>query len=78
MVIELKVQFELPDDDFGKFSNAELSQILFDSYVNYVTISHFKDALEYYDTPSLKHISEYHRLWGNMTCNSKFTFECFE
>jgi hypothetical protein len=62
----------------------ELCQLLYDAYVNYVTVKHCEDALTWCvegnvgkpdEDPAKKQIHEYHRTWGKITGAAKVNYE---
>lgn len=46
MKVRLTIDLELPEK-FEEWPDLELSQFLFDSYVNYVTLQHYVEALHW-------------------------------
>ena len=78
MKVELKISLELPDN-CAKLSKAQLGELLFDAYVNYVTSRHAADALKWCakarvdcedEDAGAKRIYEYHELWRDITSNT--------
>ena len=73
MKIELNIQLDLPES-FEDYPDDELKQLIFDTYVNYATTSHLKDALEWSgnDSGFSKRISENHRMWSDICRKATF------
>lgn len=44
--ITLTIPLTIPDEMLRGVSEAELRQVLYDTYINYVTLKHHSDALE--------------------------------
>ena len=75
MEIELKIKLKLSDE--CKFlSDGELGQILFDSYINYVTVCHLRDASKWCskgkigsdnEDESAKILMDYHNNWADIS-----------
>ena len=63
------------------YSDAELSQNLFDDMINYMTVSHFHDAVEWMarskgdESSTEMIISRHHSLWGKIVDSGEWTFE---
>lgn len=57
MKVRLTVDLDLPDQ-YAAWTAAEMRQMLFDSYVNYVHIGHLEDALDHYDSGGLYTVDE--------------------
>jgi hypothetical protein len=74
MKIKLTIELDLPDE-CSSFSDGELSQLLFDEYVNYATCAHLEDATHWCcearvgtedENLQKKIIYEHHKIWGNI------------
>lgn len=50
MKIQLTIELDIPDE-LKEYTLPELQQWVFDGYVNYVTVSHYKDALTWLASP---------------------------
>lgn len=63
------------------YSDAELSQNLFDDMINYMTVSHFHDAVKWMalskgvESSSEYLISKHHSQWGKIVDSGEWTFE---
>lgn len=84
MKVTLMIELELPDDTFvvPGHENESLVQLLFDDYVNYVTATHYQDALKWCVRAKLdsdnedaeaKAIYLHHDRWGNICSKAKWT-----
>ena len=89
MKIQLTIELEMPDDTSTQLAatNEELSQLLFDTYVNYVTVSHMSDAVEWCakgkigsddEDARAKAIYQHHKLWGKICRDAKWSFKEIE
>jgi len=87
-VTKVKLEIELDIPDVSEFSDAEISQLVFDTYTNYVVVQHLQDAMYWLarptsqDQPSKaadKLISQHHRIWAKIaraaTHTAKITIE---
>ena len=67
--------------DIEDWSDEELAQNLFDDMINYMTISHLHDAVEWMalskgvESSSEMMISKHHSLWGRIVKSGEWTFE---
>jgi hypothetical protein len=86
MKVKLTIELELPDDvpELTEQGRNGLSQLLFDSYVNYVTCKHWEDARHWCakgkvgsdnEDLSAKLIYQYHNTWGHICRDAKWDFE---
>jgi hypothetical protein len=86
MKITLTIELDLPDsiDLVEGAETASLGQLLFDSYVNYVTVSHLVDAQKWCvkarlgsesEDPGAKLIYHYHNTWADICQNATWKFE---
>lgn len=80
MEIELKVKLKLPDS-CNSMSDDELGQLLFDSYINYVTVSHLRAATKWSSTfeheseeekARSKNLMNYHNTWADISNQPEF------
>ena len=62
MKIQLDIQLDVPGVE--EYSEAELRQLMFDAYVNYVTVQYMSDAIRWHGKD--KTIAEYHSNWGKI------------
>lgn len=83
MKVQLTIDLILPDD-CQEMNDAEISQVLFDGYTNYVTVSHARDAVKWCARGKIgsdnedkvaKHIYKYHETWRNVADQAVWTFE---
>jgi hypothetical protein len=86
MKVKLTIELELPDETPGmlKAQQEDLGQLLFDVYINYATLRHFRDSLEWCargkvgsdnEDPRAKLIYQHHDTWGKICQNAKWDFE---
>lgn len=86
MKVKLTIELELPDDvpELTEHGRDGLSQLLFDSYINYATCKHFQDSVTWCakgkvgsdnEDPRAKLIYQYHDNWGHICSNVKWDFE---
>ena len=82
MKIKLEIELDVGNALDGK-SDEEIAQILFDSYVNYTTVQHFGDTLQYCslgkigsDNPDMTYaqLYHYHQNWGEICSAAKWNF----
>lgn len=81
MKIELKIGLDLPDE-CQTMSQAELQQLLFDEYINAITLHHREKAMDWayqsvleadnpeklpIDNNQAKKLYLHHKLWGDTT-----------
>lgn len=75
MKIQLTIELDIPDE-MKEYSLPELQQWVFDGYVNYVTVSHYKDALTWMAEPASviqAKIALNHTNWGDWANNAKWS-----
>lgn len=81
MKVELAIRLDLPDE-CSKMSDDEISQIIYDNYVNYATCSHLKDSAKWCargrigsedEDVSAKRIYVVHRNWGEICSNASWS-----
>ena len=86
MKIKLIIELELPDQtpEVLEEYNEALGQLLFDDYINYVTINHMSDAVEWCSKGRLgsekedlaaKQIYQHHKTWGRICRDATWNFE---
>ena len=82
MKIKLEIELDVCDSLDGK-SDEQISEILFEGYINYVAEQHLGDAVEYCslgrvgsETPYFGYtqLFNYHKRWGKMCSEAKWTF----
>jgi hypothetical protein len=85
MKIELSIELDIPGIE--DWSNEEISQNIFDDYINYATVSHLQDAVKWCAISGSKKsvdfqnetlIFKHHELWGDICRNAKWTLEKVE
>ena len=78
MKITLTVELDLPDDMVA-WSDAELRQMLFDSYTNYVPLQHLNESLhwmcESVEDSSAQLIADIHTKWYYITKDPPWSFK---
>ena len=83
MKVRLTVELDLPDD-FEKYTDRELLELIDGEYFNYITCSHTEDALKWCakgkigtenEDPLDKRIFENHAMWSEICKRSKWTIE---
>lgn len=75
MKIQLTIELDIPDE-IKEYTLPELQQWVFDGYVNYVTVSHYKDALTWMAQPTSitqAEIVQNHDNWGNWANTAKWS-----
>ncbi len=76
--VTIIMTIDVPDSE--KYSDGELSQLLFDEVVNYATVTHLSDAVDWLSQSLSKQntseaiISEHHRIWGKIMKACEWTF----
>lgn len=73
MKIKLEIELEVPDV-CEEMPNDELDQLLFDTYINYVTISHHRDALRFM-SENVSDLANYHATWGDICSSANFVIK---
>lgn len=86
MKVILTIELDLPDttpvvlDSY----NESIKQVVFDSYINYITCCHLKDAVKWCSIGKVgshnedltaKGIYQYHDTWANICKNSKWSMD---
>ena len=77
--VTITMTIDVPDSE--NYSDGELSQLLFDEVVNYATVTHLSDAVDWLTQSLGKQdsseaiISEHHRTWGNIMKDCEWSFE---
>ena len=78
MKVRLTIDLDIPDE-CGEWGDDFIYQYLFDVYVNYVTISHCRDAVQWCgkanESPTAERIYKQHQLWGKITSQPEWTME---
>ncbi len=83
MKIQLTIELELPADTAEQLTSyrEDLRSLLFDNYVNYATVSHATDAVEWCakgkvgsdnEDYSAKLIFQHHKTWRDICKNVKW------
>lgn len=81
MKIKLTIELDLPDEA-NDWSDAELRQVVFDSYINYATCQHMQDAVHWMARSAKSEpdsagraIAEIHSNWGDICSQATWTME---
>lgn len=83
MRVKLTIELDLPEE-CSSFSRGELSQLLFDEYVNHATCSHLEDATRWCcearvgtesEDSQKKAIYEHHKIWGSICANATWDYD---
>lgn len=83
MQVELNIKLDLPDN-CQDMSQAELEQLLFDTYVNFVTTRHCIDAVKWCAKAKVgteqedvvaKKIFEHHELWADLSSQATWSLK---
>lgn len=78
MKITLTVELDLPDD-MAEWPDAELCQVLFESYINYVTCQHIEESMHWtiqsVEDRNAILIAENHKQWYNIAKQAKWSFK---
>lgn len=71
---KVKLELELDIPGIENFSDGELAQLIFDEYINFVTVSHLEDASRWCcksqqnpEDVSAKQIWEMHNTWADIS-----------
>lgn len=89
MKIKLEIVLELPDETPLVLDayNESLRQLLFDAYVNYATVQHSMDAMQWCakgkvgsenEDQGAKQIYLFHNTWAEICANATWKFEIGE
>lgn len=81
--IILTIELEIPEIE--DFSDGEISQLVFDEYVNHATCSHYEDACTWMAYQSIaekegkeaiseKMITKMHQTWGDICSKAKWSW----
>lgn len=72
MKIKLEIELDLPEE-YVEYSDAELGQVIFDYYTNYVTTRHLADAVRWMGMGHSRnyHIVAHHEQWANIADSAK-------
>lgn len=83
MKLILEIELDVADS-LKEHSEAELQQLIFDTYIQYVTVQHYLDAFYWgskakigtteEDLPA-KMISEFHTTWGDIAEKAKWSLK---
>lgn len=80
MKLRLTVELDLPDE-CSEWSDPELRQMVWDSYVHYVTVSHLRDQLTWLvhsqnkpECATTKEIHDIHKNWADIGSKAGNTF----
>lgn len=82
MKIKMQIEFEVPGVD--NFSDAEISQLLFDAYTHYTTCKHLEDAMKWCargrigmenEDSGAKQIYQYHNTWADICKGAEVKYE---
>jgi hypothetical protein len=81
MKLRLTIQLELPDE-CDSWSDPELQEAVWGSYVHYNTLSHLKDAMKWcaesHTNPNCatsKKIQDHHDLWADISQRATWSVE---
>lgn len=83
MKIRLTVELDIPDDA-RDYSEAELQQLIFDTYIHYVVQRHARDAVKWCamakvgsdnEDPTGKALFEHHHLWTEASRAREWSIE---
>lgn len=77
MKIRLTIELDLPDG-YSKWPDAELRQLVFDSYVNYNTVAHMEDAIARFgktDDAVSRMAYNHHKEWSAISGSAVFAIE---
>lgn len=84
MKIKLTIELDLPDDAPELTDQGLLSQLVFDTYINYATCKHFEDSVNWLakgkvgsdnECPRTKLLYQHHDIWGKICRNAKWDVE---
>ncbi len=88
MKIILSIELDIPDDtEAANFSHEEIGQLLSDSYVQYTTNQHLKDALKWCVKAKIgsesediagKQIYSYHNTWADICHAAKWDYKILD
>jgi hypothetical protein len=79
MKITLTIELDIPDE-CSEWSDGEIAQNVFDTYVAYVPKKHIQDVTQWIvehaktGNPTAKIIADHHELWYDITKNPKWSF----
>lgn len=76
MKIKLDIELELPEGQFGEFSDTEVIQAIVDNYTHYATMMHLENASDWLAKSNKDKdigaaiISSEHKMWANICKNA--------
>lgn len=77
MKVTLKITLDVPEIE--TFSRGELAQLLFDDYINFVTVQHRLSAMKWAANNEgllpTQLIMSHHELWADIADKAMWTFE---
>lgn len=82
--ITLTIELEIPNVE--NWTDGELSQLIFDEYINHATCSHYEDATHWMaesgkrekegkDTFAANQIAKMHQTWGEICSKAKWLWK---
>lgn len=83
--VQLTIELDIPGIE--QFNEAQQAQLLFDAYVNYATIAHSRDALNWLakaktgtkdEVQSRMHIHNYHNSWTDICRSVEWYFKVLD
>jgi hypothetical protein len=83
MQVELNIKLDLPEN-CQNMSQAELEQLVFDTYVNFVTKRHSIDAMQWCAKAKVgtenedviaRRIFEHHELWADLSAQATWSLK---
>lgn len=84
-IVRLTVDLDIPNVE--DYSEGELAELLFDTYVNYNTLAHFRDSMRWLakakpgtanESPASYTIYQHHQTWGEICSNVDWSFKILE